>query len=177
MPRIDLTGKVYGRIRVLGFSHANSRCQSQWKCLCECGKSVVVDGDKLKTNKTRSCGCLRVEISAARQLIHGRTRRGKHDPMFMVWWAIKNRCYNQKTKGYKDYGGRGIGMCERWKDSFADFISDIESAIGSRPKGMTLDRADVDGHYEISNVRWADWHTQRMNQRRMKQRECAMVDV
>lgn len=77
------------------------------------------------------------------------------------WVSMKRRCYNKNAHNYKWYGGRGIKVCDRWKDSFLNFLEDM----GERPPGMTLDRKDPGGDYEPGNCRWADSHTQRVNRR------------
>lgn len=87
----------------------------------------------------------------------------KFKPEYYAWNSMKSRCTNKNHKSYKDYGARGITVCERWK-SFENFLEDM----GCRPDGMTLERKDVNGNYEPGNVIWASWNAQRLNQRRNK---------
>ena len=86
----------------------------------------------------------------------------KKPPVYDVWQSMKDRCSNPRSKAFPDYGGRGIRVCERWQNSYADFASDM----GPRPDGWSIDRVDNDGDYTPDNCRWADRRTQQRNQRR-----------
>lgn len=85
----------------------------------------------------------------------------------MIWLNMKTRCYNETNRSYGDYGARGIKVCEEWRDSFETFYRDM----GARPRGLTLDRINNDGHYEPQNCRWATWETQNRNRRKFKSRK------
>lgn len=93
---------------------------------------------------------------------HGHWKNGKPSPTYISWIGMKTRCNNPKSSDYKDYGERGIAICEDWKFSFENFLKDM----GKRPEGMTLDRKDPDGDYEPDNCQWADRKYQRKNQRK-----------
>ena len=93
-----------------------------------------------------------------------REREKISKPLYKTWEGIKLRCYNPNFKQYKDYGGRGIKMCDRWKKSYREFEKDM----GERPEGMTLDRIDVNGDYTPDNCRWATWVQQNNNKRNNK---------
>lgn len=158
---IDLTGKKFGRLTVIG------RCESlfgeaTWCCKCECGTETIVRGYYLRTGTTQSCGCLHREITVAIyekvNLTHGHT----HTPAHISWEQMKQRCLNPKHHAWKLYGGRGITVCERWRNSFADFLADM----GERPEGKSLDRIDSDGNYEPSNCQWTDPKGQCRNRRK-----------
>lgn len=98
------------------------------------------------------------------QYVHGH-RAGKRSPTYNSWRAMIYRCTYTRHPYYPDYGGRGITVCERWR-KFVNFLADM----GERPPGMTLERIEVDGHYEPGNVRWADVYAQRWNRRDMADR-------
>jgi len=121
--------------------------------------STVVATANLRNNSTSSCGCKRKEITSKRMKTHGQTK----SPTYRVWSSMRTRCTNSNATNYGQYGGRGIKCCQRW-ESFDLFLEDM----GERPDGMTLDRIDVDGHYEPSNCRWASIQQQAKNKRKTK---------
>jgi hypothetical protein len=103
---------------------------------------------------------------------HGQSVGGEWTPLYRVYWAMKRRVNGKNTKQYKDYGGRGIKVCDRWIKSFLAFEADILSSIGPYPgRGLTFDRINNDGNYEPGNVRWSDYSTQAKNRR--KESGCA----
>jgi hypothetical protein len=153
--RIDLTGQTFGKLVVVSYAYSDASC-TYWLCQCECGRQTRKHSQNLRTGKTQSCGCGTNEK-------HGHTARGGWSPEYNSWVAMKSRCFNVNHEHYKDYGGRGITVCDRWKDSFENFYSDM----GKRPDGMTLDRyPNNDGNYEPGNCRWATKVQQRVNQRK-----------
>lgn len=107
--------------------------------------------------KSQSCGCLTRDTLSARNASHGLTDH----PLYAKWKAMRHRC-SSGNRQYKDYAGRGIGVCDRWQDP-AVFIADIEGSIGPCPNGMSLDRINNDGNYEPGNVRWATHSEQMLN--------------
>lgn len=169
---VDLTGQVFHRLTVLHRAPENSRHgKSRWVCRCQCGATVTVVSNCLRSGNTRSCGCWKREVSAESyralgvkmgklRRTHGHTTEYQTSPTYLSWCGMKLRCTKPSQRSYKDYGGRGITICDRWLNSFESFLEDM----GERPPGMTLDRIDVDGNYELGNCRWATTKEQRANQ-------------
>jgi hypothetical protein len=128
--------------------------RTAWLCRCRCGSEKIVEGSNLRSGRSTSCGCLRTEL----QTKHGLWT----DPRYCAYYAMLRRCYNPNHSRYADYGGRGIAVCQRWRESLEVFAADV----GPRPApGYSLDRIDNDGNYEPDNVRWATAAEQIANQR------------
>lgn len=156
-PLIDLTGQRFGQLRVVERDKTAGR-HVKWVCACDCGATSSTYTNYLLKGLTRSCGHLRAEAKT----IHGHKTRGeKASPTYYSWKSMKWRCTNTAPKDWKHYGGRGIGVCERWVNSFEMFLADM----GERPEGHTLDRIDNDKGYEPGNCRWATPAQQRNNRR------------
>lgn len=150
--KLDLVGKKYGRLLVISESPHSKNQPTRWLCKCDCGNETVVFGVNIKRGLTQSCGCFNKERIRSIFTTHGATAGGRETPEYKAWCHIKDRCYNEKNKQFKDWGGRGIKMCDRWKDSFDNFLSDM----GLKPsKKHSIDRfPNNDGDYEPSNCRW-----------------------
>jgi hypothetical protein len=161
---IDLTGKRFGRLKVIS-RQVNSSNPVKWLCLCDCGNSHIVDGAKLRSNESRSCGCLKIEL----QTTHGKSETKE----YYIWCAMIQRCENKNNKRYKDYGGRGISVCERWRNSFSNFYSDM----GAKPNGMTLERVNNSKGYSPKNCCWATRETQQRNMRKPKTNTSGFMGV
>lgn len=146
----DLTGNVYGRLTVLGYSPSVKHQLSRWVVLCECGKKFTIYGMSLASNKTKSCGCLQKEKAQK----HGNSAH----PLYKIWTSINYRCNNSNCKDYPNYGGRGI---KNLFESFEDFCA----SMGKRPCGYTVERLDVNGHYGPGNCIWIPNSQQSQNRR------------
>jgi hypothetical protein len=130
--------------------------------LCDCGTQYRASLRGLYDQKIKSCGCRGREIRA--RFRNPGTHQLSGHPLYNTWWHIVQRCSDPKHPEYRNYGGRGIVLCERWRDVCL-FIADIEAVLGVRPAGMTLDRRDNNGNYEPDNVRWATKAQQQRNRR------------
>lgn len=156
-------GKKFGRITVLGVPfHAGKGLKVHFVGQCECGTVKLFDANHVTGGRSRSCGCLSSEVTTKKNLTHGQTRTR----LYRVWEAMKYRCGSEHCTRFDDYGGRGIAVCDEWRDSFEAF-RDWAFASGYTDD-LTIDRIDVNGNYEPDNCRWVDMVTQMRNTRRAK---------
>jgi len=153
-PVKDLTGRRFGRLIVISESNRSSKGKVMWNCICECGNEVSILSSSLLNNNTNSCGCLHKEVN----ITHGLS----NTPEYASWNMMRQRCLNSKCEAYSYYGGRGITICDRWLNSFENFLMDM----GYRPSDIhTIDRRENDGNYEPSNCYWATKEEQNNNVR------------
>lgn len=158
----DLTGKRFGRWTVLGETvikiKPDGHHRRYWVCRCDCGTVREVYQRALKNGKTVSCGCYKAEVASQRR------KHGLHNSrIYKIWNGMKNRCYLSTLEVYKYYGGRGITICDEWKDDFQNFY-DWAMANGYNDT-LTIDRIDVNGNYEPDNCRWTTVKVQQNNKR------------
>ena len=158
----DLTGQRFGRLTVIYRSGSNRQGLATWFCQCDCGRTCVIAGAAMRKGNTKSCGCLHDEEAKERRTTHGKSdTRLNH-----IWSAMKQRCYNPSNKNYNRYGGRGITICDEWRNDFQAFYEwamangyEEQAAVGK----CTIDRIDNDKGYNPENCRWVDMTAQRNN--------------
>lgn len=163
----NLTGDRIGRRVVISYEGKRkfgSKTLCSWKCRCDCGNVDIVSSSTLLAGNS-SCGCATRDSTKSRRFVHGcsKSKTRKQSPEYAAWAAIKKRCTRKTSHDFKDYGGRGIRVCERWANSFSNFLLDV----GYRPSpSHSLDRfPDNDGDYKPGNVRWATQIEQQRNKR------------
>lgn len=183
MKFIDITGNRYNRLKVLHLSNTNTG-KSKWVCLCDCGQQIIAIAGNLKNGTTKSCGCLRKEVSRQHLLknskkyntTHGESGKGIVE--YNTWLNIHTRTTNNKHAEYKNYGGRGISMCQRWikgngiLTGYECFLKDM----GRRPsKYHSIERVDNDGDYCPENCIWATMKEQQLNKNRVTKENREML--
>lgn len=157
--RKDLTGQRFGLLTVTGYSHTvqkNHAYVAYWHCRCDCGDAYVANGHWIRVGKVVSCGCERFSGNGTRT--HGASDTSE----YRIWGQMITRCTNPNVAHFKDYGGRGITVCDRWRTSFENFYADM----GPRPSpGHSVDRRNNDRGYSPDNCRWATQEEQCGNKR------------
>lgn len=160
----DLSGVRFGRL--VAIAPTNERTSGNnivLKCVCDCGNVTYVGSGALKIGQTKSCGCWRKDRATTLNKTHG----GGHERLYSVWMDMRRRCNDPSMKGYQDYGGRGITLCDEWRDysNFREWALSNGYEPTAQHGKCTLDRIDVDGNYEPSNCRWVSVSQQQLNKR------------
>lgn len=159
-------GTQYGRLSIIEeVIVPNAHWRRYVRCRCICGAERVFRLSHLKSGASTSCGCLVQEQTRQRRLTHGESRGATQTKEYRCWVNMKTRCTNSHVAAYSNYGGRGIAMCDRWLNSFEDFLADVGRCPGT---GYSLDRIDNARGYEPGNVRWVTAAEQSRNMRKNK---------
>lgn len=163
-PFQNLAGRVFGDWTVIGKLPAKSHLRgTRWLCQCVCGVRRRVLSSSLTMGRSAGCSCRQYAELGVRKYKHGHSAGGRETKTYQTWKHMNVRCFHKTSKDYPYYGGRGITVCERWRD-YANFLADM----GEKPDGLTIERVNNNGNYEPGNCCWATMKEQNTNRRRQK---------
>lgn len=155
----DINGQKFGMLTVISFAEIR-RGKAFWNCKCKCGNTSIVAGDKLRSGRTKSCGCL--QTKHRKEGIH-KTHGMTNTKIYTIWSNMRSRCMYKGNSMYRNYGGRGITVCDEWLQ-FENF--QLWAITSGYSEGLSLERIDVNGNYEPDNCKWIPLCEQSLNQRR-----------
>lgn len=160
---IDMSGQKIHKLTVIRPVGKDKGRNTLWECLCDCGNKTITSGSRIRRGMTKSCGCISHSLTAKANTKHGMAKRsGKRPRLYEVWCCMKDRCLNPNFKQYKDYGGRGITVCDEWME-FVPFMN--WALANDYNDGLQIDRRDNDKGYSPENCRFV---TRSQNQRNMR---------
>lgn len=156
----DIAGQKFNRLTVIERYKDKSHQQGvKWICLCDCGNTKIISSYSICSGNTKSCGCFALEVRKKIHLKHGHANKILE---YSIWKGMKTRCYNKNAQAYKNYGGRGIKVCNEWNNSFLQFFQDM----GKRPTPKhTIERINNNMGYSPNNCKWIHKSKQNQNTR------------